>query len=320
MKSIYIAIFVSVLSIYSCSKEDEITPTSQNVASKYDFPENTKYDDLTISIYEKIGAQVFWTKVKSSDMNKDWTTSELIGAKRCRVVNEQQAGESIIFLNDYIFSKIDPIFFNKVLKPYIYIVDDLHQSVGGSLQQPLNFNLKGMDCWAFSFYGEGASKYPSYPTDINFMPKTDAEIFKFRNRIFFELFNAMVTDKIIKAPTMFETDFDYITKLKYKKVDSKHDDFFMNRGFCGKVNIHYGRIGALLSTPLKPNENFVTYMALVATYSRNEIINGTAYPIYTDESIVPYSTYSKVLKYYDFVHEYILNNYGYDLNQLNSLK
>lgn len=320
MRPIYIMVFLSALLICSCTKEDAIIPTSQNSVGKYDFPENTKFDDITLSIFEKSGVQIFWTKVKSLDINRDWITNEISGAKRCRVLSEKQAEESINFLNDYIFSKIDAVFFNNILKPYVYIVDDLHKPTFGTTLMPLNFELTGIDCWVFSFFGEGEEKYPSYKTALNFLPETDDEIFTFRKRIFFELFTKMIKDGMIKIPSIFDTDFDYITKTKYNKADAKHADFFMNRGFCGKANAFKGKISSLSTTPGSTIDNFTAYVSLVASFSREQMMDGTAYPDYTNGAVIPYGDYSKVLKYYDYVHDYILSEYGYDLKQLNSLK
>lgn len=309
--------FASIFVVSSCAKEDAITPTKQSEAGKYDFPENTKYDDITLSIYEKSGVQILWTKVKNLDVNRDWTTNEISLPKRCRIVSEEQASESIHFLNDYIFNKLDPKLFNKIMKPYLYVVDDLHKPTNGGTLQPLNFDLKGMDCWIFSFFGEGVEKYPSYKTSICVMPKTEAEIFTYRRRVFFALFSELIVQKHIVIPSVFGTDFDYKTRLN---MDPLHKDFSMNRGFCGVATLSSGRISALTTNAKNMTDNFLSYVCLAATFSREEMTNGAAYPFYTNGSIIPYKGYSRVLQYYDFVYNYILTEYGYDLAQLHSLK
>lgn len=310
----------SILVICSCAKEDKIIPTAQTEAGKFEFPENTKYDDITLSIYEKTGVQILWTKVRTIDINRDWATNELSSPKKSRIPSDEQAGESINFLNDYIFNKLDVQFFNKVMKPYIYIVEDLYKPVSAASLRPINFDLLGMDCWVFSFFGEGEAKYPMYKSDTCIMPRTDAEIFKYRRRIFFTLFEEMVKKGYIATLPEFGTDFDYATQTKYNATDAEDPNFTMNRGFCGTVNVTKGQISAITSRPKDLTNNFLSYVCLVATFSREEMTNGTAYPIYTNNTIIPYKGYSKVLKYYDLVYNYILDEYGYDLTQLHSLK
>ena len=298
----------------SCNKEEVLVPSSQDATYKHEFPENTPFDNITKEIYDNFDVKLLWTKVQNKDLNKNWTTSEISGAKKCNILSEEEAGKSINFLNDHIFSKINSKFFFKVLKPNLYVIDDLHKPTFGTMLMPVNYDLNGMDCWLFSFFGEGATKYPMYATDLHYLPTSEKEILNFRIKVFSGLFDQLFKIKEIEIPKEYIDNFDYVKAIKNKNTDDDDVDFYMNRGFCGTINTSKGLLAKLNSIRYtSPEKNFLSYMCLIAMYSKEDIENGAGI-----ES-VPFNNYPIIIKNYDFVDNYILTKYGYDLKQLHIL-
>lgn len=316
LKNRLIAIIL-FLALLSCGKEEALVASNPNSDSALKFPEGTSFDDITLSIYEKFGVKIYWSEnIKSVDISKTWTSDAGMASLNFGYLNEEQAGNMIHFLNDYIFSKTDPKLFNKVLRPNIYMLYDLNTLVFNVWLKPVTMELERMDHWLLSMYGEGAQKYPMFATQIHKLPSTDAEIFKYRRNVFTSFFNQLFKMGVIETPEQFKTEFDYTPRdLKYLSTDAEKSDFYMNQNFCGSANTISGDLTRISTTTSMPaSKNFMSYLAFVYTYSKEDIENGAGI------EGVPFKNYPKLLYFYDLVDQYMIEKYNYDLKQLHTLK
>lgn len=313
LKNIFTLALILIVAI-SCNNEELLTAKSQKESVGLQFPENTKFDNITNEIYEKYDVKIFWgNQLSSSDVNRAWTSTS--GKLFFNYLNEEQAGIHINFLNDYIFSCIDPTLFNKALKPNIYLLYDMNSLLWGLTYSPIKIKMGGIDNWLFSMFGEGLEKYPMYPTDLHIVPQTEAEILAYRRQIFVVMFNELYNKGVIKAPEVFSTEFSYEKlELKYNFGDAEDPLFFMNRGFCGNVNYSSGNLNALYNQNLSNEKNnFLSYVAMVYRYSKSDIESGAGV------NGVPFKNYPRLLELYDLVDNYFINTYNYDLKQLQKI-
>lgn len=296
------------LVLLSCSKEEALVASNPNSTTSLQFPEGTAFDDITVPIYEKFGVKIYWgDKINNSHVNRAWTSTD--AALKFNYLNQEQAGNMIHFLNDHVFSKMNPDIFNRSLKPNIYLLYDLHTLWGGIFFSPIVAQYTGMDNWLFSMYGD-PDKYTLFPPHK--LPATNAEIRTFRKGLFMMLFVDMFDKGVIKMPVEFETEFDYTPRdLKYRTDDAQHPDFFMNHKFCGTVAFTTGSISQLWNTSgFTAKNNFLTYLTLVYTYSKEEIEAGAGI------NNIPFKKFPAILHYYDLVDKYMIEKYNYDLKQL----
>ncbi len=302
MKNILI-LFAIIIIVVGCKKEDPIIPMGADAISGYEFPEGTPYDDITKRIFDEFDTQIIWKNLRSEDLNKVWTGSGISSGITALRATEEQAGEAINFLDECIFSKLDKDLFQKVMKQYVYIAYDAHKLVFGSFLMPVEREYDGINNWLFSLWGD-EYKYTLY-TPHHF-PKTDEEFFLYRFKFFGSMFSELIKELgIIEVPPLFRTDFVYGSGYK---VDPAHEKFFMKAGFCGKFNSFSGALGNVYSMTLY--DNFLSYVMLVAMYSREEIQTtaGMGNNLYKD--------YPLILEWYDYVDNYMIENYNYDLKQL----
>lgn len=307
MKLNYILLVVLFFTL-SCSKDDERLIASEiTIGDKFLFPEGTPYDETITDINDKFNVKIIYKGVTSDDVNQIlignfYTISNLPDTSEEKTIN---------FVNNHIFRFLKPELTTKVFRPYLYLVYDLRTPAGNTYAPDKFHNYDGMYAWTFCFEGR---KYGTY-TAAKF-PQTETEIKKSRGVILFRIFRKMVEKEAITVPEeFFGNDFDYQKEILIKKGTEDSTNYFMKRGFIGNNTLtSFDFTTASYSVKNEgPTETFVKYMMFIARYSRKELEDG----LKLENGV--YKNYPKVMKYYDFVDNYMIQNYDFDLKKIQTL-
>lgn len=308
MKSNYLLMTMIILLAFSCSKEESLVATQLTISERYVFPEGTPYDDLTESIFSEYGIRIIY-----KGLQPEYVNSSLKGSyKVYDIMSDELAEKSIRFVYENVLKKLKPELLKPVSKPYIYLTYDLRSPNGVGGYSPIKYEFAGLDNWIFCF--EGRNEFYPAATPITF-PEKEADVKVQRGIIIQNILRKMVAKNVIEIPELFYTDFDYVTPIKTATGTQNDPDFFMKRGFVGGIGTSSFSFSTSSYDIKKENsqDTFIKYLIFIAKFSKQDLENG--------EKLGPgvYKNFPKVMQYYDYVDQYMLEKYGYDLKQIQIL-
>lgn len=167
---------------------------------------------------------------------------------------------------------------------------------------PSTTKYDGMDFWAFCLEGD----VPGLLYTRIVRPQTPEEYMERRGIILKEILQRIVAKGNIAIPSEFENDFDYETQIVYLAGSESDINYYKTRGFPGQMgpkNFTIAPLKSISNTSMQ--RNFIDYMYLAIRYERDVILN-----------LYPEDKYPKIIKYYDFVVNYLKKNYEWDITKI----
>lgn len=313
MKKIYNVLAVLLcLIVTSCYEEEALTPTEGGIELRFKVPQgNNSWDDDIAKIYDEFGVYLIYDDLDNSDFNRTWTGASIASYQGQSSLNDEMTESYVRFMKTHIFPYLkNKEVISKVLPMYWY----LGYNVNAYMKLDLGFfvmeyhtpqsNLfDGLDFWSLCMYGE-----PDPTTGEEFFtPKTQKEYSQSRNMILGEIFTKAVEYGNIKIPAAFDEGLDYTTSLVNGIGKEEDENYFLNRGFPGTVNLARFKNINEPSSGLPPTSerNFIGYMTILMLYNQTEI-----------QEEYPADKYPLVAEKLSFVYNYIKENYDLDLNEI----
>lgn len=310
--------------LVSCTKEDALVSREFTSASSFEFPQGDKeYDHELVKLYERFDVRCIYEGMTNDDLNRSWGGNALdgLGNYGKPLDTDELRHFYTIFFRDNVFKYFEPEIVNSVLPRYIFFIQD------GFLKSTFGTNpdgspiiketawrrfYGGMDFWSFSFLSE-----LHYSTATNtwqdFLPKVTLDYIKFKEPVLKSIIDKLLKSGVIKQPEFLSitsaTDLDYVTEVQTNINQIGLPNYFKRRGFPELLRNTLNYVAPSAPTNsggkvrMTPSELFVDYLWLGVRYSREQIqINYAQFPL--------------VLKYYDMVADYMMQNYKIDLNEM----
>ena len=110
----------------------------------------------------------------------------------------------------------------------------------------------------------------------------------------------------IVVPEEFQVGFDYQTPVSYQDGYEHEDDYYIKRGFPGRIlTSSFTFIPLQDISKITPQNNFIQYINLGIRYSKEEY-----------EAMWPSSEYSLIHEKRQFVIDYMKSTYNVDLEAM----
>lgn len=310
------AIFAIIISLYSCYEEDPIIlSTASEGSGRFDFPQGASAHDQRIKeVFDKFGVKIIYKDFNNIDFNRSWTTPA-IGKVGYDVVESQQA-DAANFMVDHIFKYLTPDITKRVLPPYFYIADSIHQvnifSESYISRSVTNYFYTGLDFWMFTWNGIGGYTKIGENTNISApleRPNTPFSYFYRRGVMLKEVYKKAVLNGNITVPEGFNDGFDFITKIETAASKETDPNYYKTRGFPGQFTntLRFDQTILPLINYTNPQQNFADYLLLCMRYQPDSI-----------EVLFPKAKFPKIHQKYPIAIKHMKDTYGIDLNELST--
>ena len=314
IKTSILIVFV-LLRTYSCYKEDAIIPSASENSERFIFPQgNSAFNLAAKAVYDEFGVKIIYKDFKDIDFNLSWTNPAF--GKIGYDIPEDQQQEAVNFVVNHIFEYLNPKITSKVLPPYFYVADSIHQrsDILPVLESVIatTYFYAGLDFWSFTWNGKQpwtkilSTGSISYSAKIN-RPTNSFEYFYRRGVMLKEIYKKAVTIGNIIVPENFNSGFDFTTAVKYASGTENDVNYYKKRGFPGQMtNITNFNITSLsVVSRTGPTQNFIDYLHLCMRYTPDSI-----------EVLYPVAKYPVIHSKYPVVIKYMKDNYGIDLTEI----
>lgn len=314
MRWIYILCSIVVMGCFSsCYDEKALTPTEDGEGmNRYEFPQGTNAWDKDIEeIAEKFNVYLIYKNFKHADFNRAWSGGGLGIEYYGEDLSDEQAEASTRFMKEHIFAYLNEKIISKVLPMYWYMAYDLHviNNIAGIFifKNPQTEYWEGLDFWVVCLVGEDPADSGMMPggAKIDF-PVTKRDFFLRRGEILKTILLKSIEKENIELPAGFETGFDYKTDILTEDWEKEDENYYLNRGFPGKMGSFDGGISAPYTIKDINNiQNFKDYICFCLYYSVGEL----------DEEF-PRSQYPFLREKRDFVANYLKTKYSIDFDAI----
>lgn len=301
--------FICVLLLNACYNEDEVIPSAKEMALRFEFPQGTNsWDEDLVAIYEKFGVCLIYKDLEESDYNRSWTGGGGGGMSsyKGQNLNDEQAKFYTNFFKNHVFAYIYPELMQKVLPPYYYMVYDLHAAWDYGafvLKADLKIHTDGLDFWASCLEGE----LNPMTGEQTLRPENAEDFLKCRGIVLKEMFAKVLDMGNIVVPDNFNDGIDYQTEIEYKPGYENEDNYYVKRGFPGKIDINFNNFSSLQGiTNISPSGNFLQYICLGIRYTKEEC-----------EALWSSSKYPLIHEKRQLVMDYMKEKYHIDLGEIN---
>ena len=298
---------ICMFAFQACYEEDEIIPGKQEMALRFEFPQgNNSWDEDLVAINEEFGVCFIYKDIDSSDLSRSWTggggfTTEFKGEN----LNDEQAEFYTNFFKNHVFAYLNPEVTQKALPPYWYMMYDFHAAFDfGTLvmKSDLTFDDSGLDFWVTCMEGE----YNMLLGTQTKRPETPEEWLTYRGWTLSVILTKACEKGTIVVPEEFQVGFDYQTPVSYQDGYEHEDDYYIKRGFPGRILTSSFTFSPLQDiSQITPQNNFIQYINLGIRYSKEEY-----------EAMWPSSEYSLIHEKRQFVIDYMKSTYNVDLEAM----
>lgn len=312
MRNIYILWGLLVcIAFTSCYEEDTLTPTEGGVELRYNVPQgNNSWDEDIVQIYEDYGVYLIYKDLVKADFNRSWTGGSYgdgIDGQGC--VNDEMTHYYVEFMKRHVFAYLNPPITSKVLPMYWYLGYNVHSKTvwefGSTIFTfivPMHEIGDGLDYWCTCMFGE------DNPDDPYYIPTDRAMLDRRRKMVLGPLLEKAVKAGNIIIPEEFEVGFDHTTKVISGLGMEEDPNYYLTRGYPGKVNTYvFGSISTPGNNSYPPTneETFIGYMHLSMYYNLEQL--AVKYPA---------DKYPFLREKFAFVQKYMKDKYQIDLEAI----
>lgn len=298
---------VWVLCFSSCYDEKDIIPLSGDKDMlRYEFPQgNNSWDKDIEAISEEFGVYLIYKDFKHADFNRSWTGAasvEYFG----ETLTDEQVGLSTKFMKEQVFAHLTKDITKKVLPLYFYMAYDFHNTIGFipgvDFKVAHTLSDDGLDFWVSClFYGD-----PDPLTGEKVETPEEPEDFRIRRTHYLiDIFSKSFKKGNFAVAPGFSDDIDYKTAVIAASGYEKDENFYIMRGFPGRVSERTGKIDPLSPNPLVLNEHFLSFVYLGMRYTKAEY-----------EKLWPSSVYKLVHEKRQLVIDYMRDVHHIDLESI----
>lgn len=301
----------------SCYDEDALTPGDRVLESRFEFPQGSNsWDEEAQDILDEFGIYLIYKNYAEDDFNRSWTGGTGGGGFQSNYtgsdLNDTQAEEAIAFMQKHIFTYLNRDVIQKALPPYIYLAYDLSARTefipGYPAKSNVNISFEGLDYWAISWGGiqEISTGLGTPPITSPIAPPTTAkECWKMRGEFMQVTFRKAIENGGIEMPTGFGDNFDYKTAIQYADAYKDDPNYYMMRGFPGKMGFSGFNLSPIYKvTEMNPEKCFIAYVQMCMYYTREEFESQFA------------STYTLLAEMRQQVVDYMKEKYNIDLEAI----
>lgn len=297
-----IALFITIGLFSSCYKEDSLVSKSSEFETRFEFPQgDNSWDKDLIEIAKTYNVYVIYDKFETNDFNRVWASLVSTLDYGSALQTDEQKIFNVNFLKNNIFKYLNPELTSGGMPTYFYLAYDMHsRTILGKSAKSWKFS--GMDFYAMCLETAPATEDDGIYYKQKIRPKTESEFIIAKGILLHNIITGLVTRGKINLPTFFETDFDYVTQIKYSENAKGDKDYYLTRGFSDKIsgNERFSMTYPTSIASVSKTQNFISYMHTAIFYTRDEIIE-------------KYNAYPKILKYYDLTIKYLKDNYKWDI-------
>lgn len=295
-------IAISGILLYSCDDSETLTPTYIESMSRFDFPQGSdEWDKIFEKIYEEHGVQIIYKEVTDADIAKSWNGASSSGEFRWHYYSHPDTLMKLAnYLNDSVFSFLNPEISKKTFPPYIYTIQDYTQiyrnlttgEIVHTQAQPYYDNK--LDFWLISM-----TNNTLYNNNLTLVESG------FRCRIFSSYFTNAIQRGLIKIPAQFMATVDYTTPIVL--TPDTDNNYFLKRGFVHRINLVASDVNRVRTTPTtgldtqKNFDDFFNYLVML-TYDPNYKTTYKDYPLIIERSQI--------------VIDYMKSEYNIDMEKL----
>lgn len=291
----------------ACYEEDEIIPAEGEMELRFEFPQgDNSWDEELAAIKEEFGVCLIYKDVDSTDLSRSWTgggglTMEFKGQN----LNDEQAEFYTSFLKNHVFAYLNPQVTQKALPPYWYMMYNFRSVFSfGTMEiySYQSFYNGGLDFWVICLESEFN---PLDGTQLK-RPETPEESLIARGWVLSSILARACNKGTIVVPEEFHVGFDYQTPISYASGYEHEADYYIKRGFPGRVtnsSFNFSPLKSIADT--NPTDNFIQYMTLGIRYSKQEY-----------EEMWPSAEYSLIHEKRQFVIDYMKSTYNIDLEAM----
>lgn len=298
----------------ACYHEDVLIPTTSESSERFTFPQGTNdYDLRAKKIFDEFGVKIIYKGFNDRDFNLTWTTPAI--GKVGYDIPKDQERDAVDFMATHFFGNLTPQITRKVLPPYYYIADSVHQiTIQGDIQMcsTTAFIYNGLDFWFFGWNNASAwtmrdGEYLIKPSVPSIRPKTPFGIFYKRGTILKEVFKKAVEVGNIIPPEGFADGFDFVTKVETAAGLRDNPNYYMKRGFPGQMTnqLRFDMAALALVTQTNSTTIFTNYIHLCMRYTTDSI-----------EVVYPKADFPMIHQKYPIVLDYMKNKYNIDLGKI----
>lgn len=298
----------------SCYDEKALTPTADGEGMlRYEYPQGTNsWNDDIDEIAKKYNVYLIYKNFKPADFNRTWTGGFTSMTNFAEDLTDEQAEFTTKFMKNHVFAYLNEKITPKVFPMYYYMAYDYHNMFrlewGGIVlvesKTPLEDVYDGMDFWGVClFYGDPD---PENGSKID-TPVTKKDFFKRRGEILKTILLTSFDKGNIILPAGFENGFDYKEAILNGYGDEDKPNYYLRRGFPGRMAFFKSGLSALNSISDTNNgQNFKDYICFGLYYSNTEL-----------DKLYPRTEYPLLREKRDFVVNYLKTNYDIDLEVIN---
>lgn len=308
-----IFILILLVTIFSaCYDEDRIEALEPGEGMlRYEFPQGENvWDQDIVEISEQFGVYLIYKGYKEDDFNRSWTGTGLGGTLYSGDdLTDEQAEFSTRFMKNHIFAHLNKAIVSKVLPMYWYMVYDYNNSSeifpGMAFKVAHRFNANGLDFWGIClFYGA-----PCPLTGETIETPETAEEFRLRRcEVLGYIFQKAFEKGNFVVPAEFADGIDYKTEVLSSNADRLNENYYIMRGFPGKMYPDFDDFASVYGTPTPLKQHFLEHIKFAMRYTKNEF-----------EKMWPSATYKLIHEKRQFVIDYMKNVCHVDLERIAEL-
>ena len=292
----------------ACYNEDDIVPSKKEMVLRFEFPQGSNsWDEDIVTINDNFGVCLIYTDLEEPDFNRSWTgASAGLAVMRGKGLNDEQVEFYTNFMKNHVFYYLYPELTKKVFPPYYYMAYDYHAAYDyGSfvLKADMTFSTDGLDFWVTCLEGD----LDPLTQSQTIRPETAEDFLLCRGVILHEVFQRALDAGNIIMPDNFNDGLDYKTEIENRVGYEDEDNYYLKRGFPGKMNYtfkSFSKLDKIIS--ITPESNFIQYICLGMRYTEAEC-----------EEVFPSSKYPLIHEKRQLVMEYMKEKYNIDLAKIN---
>lgn len=195
----YNFLFLAVLLLVSCYKEDKLTVTKDVQIELFKFPQgDNPWDKEIVEIYEKYGVKLIYKDYDPVKFNGSWLAADNKSEHFGEDLNEEQVQYNVDFFKNEVFKYVSPELVKGCFPEYIYMCYDGHRIDNQRNAFPARFVVGNPGYWISCL--EGTLKLDGTSRDSIDRPVTPIQLREARGRILQRIFCLAILKGKIKPP------------------------------------------------------------------------------------------------------------------------
>lgn len=281
----YSFLFLAVLLILSCYKEENLTASEEVQIEPFEFPQgDNSWDKEIVEIYEKYGVKLVYKDFNSVKFNGSWKAADNKNEFFGEDLNEEQVKFNVNFFKNEVFKYLSPELTKECFPKYIYMCYDAYRLENKKNAFPARLVVSNPGYWISCL--EGTLKLDGTTRDSIDRPETPIQLREARGRILQRIFCMSILKGNIKPPTELSKEggiIDYITPVRFSKGTTIKKEVNLTDP---KVTNEVIDDPNLATTRGFPHAILSTYFIEIPAYQEGDVFRFRDYKLYQTIGIV----------------------------------